>query len=378
MPPASRTSRKAGCLAVALACLMLTLPASAAAVPYYEVIAPSGNSRGIVVFFHGGGWRSGSEYVVSAREAAGIYAEHGFTVWNVDYASGPGSVTDAINWYRLAQSVSGGQPVCVAGESSGGHLALMVAGAEPSVSCVIAEAAPTDLEHLPEPGRSGAAQIFGEGNLAAMSPVSHPSTSPSTRILLVSADHDPIVPPGQAAAYKAVRPDRTYILTMPPGNDAWWVHVSTSSAGWLQLWIAKRDLLDQVVRDAGSEPPDPSDPDPYDPTDPADPLDPTLPGGGDVRNVLQVGSPTIDRRKGVAWIPVTLGERGRLGLAGPGVRTRFKEVDAGQRSTMKVRPLPRLERRLVEEGRARVQVKLELTGAKSEAFEFVSLRLVRR
>jgi hypothetical protein len=45
---------------------------------------------------------------------------------------------------------------------------------------------------------------------------------------------------------------------------------------------------------------------------------------------------------------------------------------------MKVRPLARLEQRLLEEGRARIQVRLELTGAESDASEFVSIRLVRR
>jgi dienelactone hydrolase len=302
-------------LAALIGCAMALMPAAALATPYFETVQPpSGESRGVVVFFHGGGWLGGSEYVVASRPASNRYAAAGFTVLNVDYTTGAQSVADAYAWYEYARSIADGKPVCVAGESAGGHLALMVAGEYESVGCVIAEAPPTDLETFPEPARGLAAQIFGEGNLRANSPVYHPARSASTRILLVAADHDTVVPSSQANEYKAVRPERTSILKMPYGQEAYWVHVYTTRAAAAQLEEARLDILDQTVRDAGES------------------GNPDDPGDGDAADALRVGEPLVDSRKGVARIPVTAGESGTLDLLGPGVKPRSKGVDEGQRT----------------------------------------------
>ncbi|WP_127783164.1 alpha/beta hydrolase [Rhodococcus sp. X156] len=102
-----------------------------------RVLVPHGRPRGVLVYFHGGGWVLGSlpEYEVLGRQLA---ARTGCTVAVVDYRLAPehpypaavGDAWAALQWASatLASAGSGpaGLPLVVAGDSAGGNLAAIV------------------------------------------------------------------------------------------------------------------------------------------------------------------------------------------------------------------------------------------------------------
>lgn len=100
-----------------------------------DVFAPAGPSRGVVVFFHGGWWRSGS------KEGRAFLAEplvdEGFHFVNVEYPLAPearlpqivASAQRAMAWVGREIAGHGGDPrrLIVTGNSAGGHLAACAA-----------------------------------------------------------------------------------------------------------------------------------------------------------------------------------------------------------------------------------------------------------
>jgi acetyl esterase len=96
-----------------------------------RVLVPHGGARGLIVFFHGGGWVVGSPDEVETlgrmlAERAGcavalaqyrLAPEHPF----------PAAVDDAWTVLRWAAEHAAGLPLIVAGDSAGGNLAAVVA-----------------------------------------------------------------------------------------------------------------------------------------------------------------------------------------------------------------------------------------------------------
>ena len=109
--------------------------ADGGAVPM-RILIPTENSRGAIVYFHGGGWVLGTldQFDTLARELA---ARSSCTVVLVDYRLSPEhrfpiAVEDAwsaVQWVDLhIEDLAGaGAPLIVAGDSSGGNLAAVVA-----------------------------------------------------------------------------------------------------------------------------------------------------------------------------------------------------------------------------------------------------------
>jgi acetyl esterase/lipase len=118
-----------------------------------DVRVPS-PSRGIVVLFHGGFWRS-----VWARDLMDPLAVHltsrGWATVNVEYRRGPGAfphtledVTAAIRWVREHLGGDGdSQPIIAVGHSAGGYLAVR-AGDDPAVSSAVALAPVLDIDAI--------------------------------------------------------------------------------------------------------------------------------------------------------------------------------------------------------------------------------------
>lgn len=227
----------------------------------YEVGEPTrkpprgGERRRVMLLLHGGAWFSvGQGAIADQRAGADAWRAAGWTTVNADYRACSRSVDDVVAVYDLVRSHFGPDvPVCVRGESAGGHLALLLAGLRSDVSCVIASGAPTDLWSIVAQGRVAARDgrgvaalargaewgfgvarsAFGRGWLARRSPVAW-ADGMRARVLLGTAADDPIVPFAQAeqladrlrARDAGVHVD---LHRLEPGGTRW-VHATVSDA----------------------------------------------------------------------------------------------------------------------------------------------------
>jgi acetyl esterase/lipase len=118
-----------------------------------RVLVPRGKARGLIVFFHGGGWVCGSLDEVETlgrmlADRAGckvvlaqyrLAPEHPF----------PAAVDDAWTALRWAAGHAGGLPLIVAGDSAGGNLAAVVAqraGQEIALQILVEPVTDSDTE----------------------------------------------------------------------------------------------------------------------------------------------------------------------------------------------------------------------------------------
>jgi acetyl esterase len=113
----------------------LDIPADHATIPA-RLLVPEGTPRGVVVYFHGGGWVIGAlpEFETLCRKLA---VASGYAVVSVDYRMAPehpypAAVQDAwtaLRWIdeNLDQLAGARVPLVVMGDSSGGNLAAVVA-----------------------------------------------------------------------------------------------------------------------------------------------------------------------------------------------------------------------------------------------------------
>jgi acetyl esterase/lipase len=239
---------------------------------YYEVGDPTGayagqSPIGVMVLFHGGGWATnGGGAVQDLRGDADRWRARGWRTVNSSYRACGLSVTDATSMYDHVRAAYGAAlPVCILGQSSGGHLALMVASRRPGgVDCVINQAGPTDAVSLPTQGAYdpvSATQTnlpkwvhnlmvaaFGQENLLAMSPIQYVGAGlTATRVLAVSAAHDDLVPYEQMTQLRdAIRTaDPTaYVQTLQLSAGAQpFVHAPVSQAALDAYWQAELDLV---------------------------------------------------------------------------------------------------------------------------------------
>lgn len=200
-----------------------------------ELWLPTGAGKHpVVVFIHGGCWRSAYD-VTQSRPLATALADSGFAVWSIEYrrvgspgGGWPSTFTDvgaALDHLRVIAKTA---PldlarVAVAGHSAGGQLALwsgarssLLAASEVAASAplvpraVIGLGAITDLARYASAAGCGSAVVPLMGGTVAeqaaryaqVSPVERPSTVPAT---LIVASADAIVPRAQADALRAVR-----------------------------------------------------------------------------------------------------------------------------------------------------------------------------
>lgn len=177
---------------------------------------------------------------------------------NTDYTAGRHSVADVIHDCDLLRRVAHRRPICVFGQSAGGQLALMVAAARPT-ACTIAEAAPTDLTRLrgfsaPNFAVTGT-QVDGPDAVADMAVAAFGATleanspaylKPHGRVLLGLAANDVLIPQDQVAEHKRNWPG-AQAITLPPGDEQFFVHGTTSKRGRAMWDAAMANLLTDVV-----------------------------------------------------------------------------------------------------------------------------------
>jgi len=182
-----------------------------------EVKRPAHKAKGVMLIFSGGAWLAPPPTEVSStRHYQDRYTQLGWLAVDVGYRpGGEQSFADVTRAYDKAKHDHPGLPICAVGESSGGHLALMLAMARP-LSCVEPVDAPVDLtKGLPKQLRLIARSVFGK-DLAKWSPALRAGEIHG-KPLIVSAAGDKVVPPAQARQLKAGLP-RAQLVLFPNGE----------------------------------------------------------------------------------------------------------------------------------------------------------------
>lgn len=193
-------------------------------IPHAAVHAyPAAHPAGVALVLHGGGWLATGDSALNQAMTlhdVALATKAGWTAINADYRPGITSVADTRSLYDWLRRRYGPRtPICVLGDSAGGHLGLMLAASRGDLDCVIGVAAPTDLTVMPEQSpllwRLGVQPVFGSADLAQYSPI---RLAPQMRaaVLLASVLDDHVVPVAQQRAFVATYP-RARGLELRPG-----------------------------------------------------------------------------------------------------------------------------------------------------------------
>lgn len=243
-------------------------PAVPVVPPVADVISAdpaAGPARGTVIMVHAGGWAGHDAFAQEqlVKNPGNIFLERGWRVVSIDYEDGTDGLQDVLN-AAGAELVrrSGEGPLCIYGESSGAHLALVAAARLRAIDCVIGLGTPTDLALYQAEGsvsedariRLVASQIsrfFGTTleqtapwNLVALAP-----SIPADVLLMHEAD-DSVVPPVHSARFQAARPT-TQTVELEAGDPADpstdFMHGTVSAAGRAAYAAAIGSFADRAV-----------------------------------------------------------------------------------------------------------------------------------
>ena len=178
-----------------------------------------------MLIFSGGAWLAPPPTEVeTTRHYGKRYTELGWVAVNVGYRpGGEESFADVTSAYDKAKADHPGLPICAVGESSGGHLALMLAIAR-ELDCVQSVGAPADLTRgLPAILERTATSVFGAGDLQRWSPALR-ADEIGGEVMIVHASNDKVVPVAQARALAAALSDEELIVLRR--GDLAWMHGS--------------------------------------------------------------------------------------------------------------------------------------------------------
>jgi acetyl esterase/lipase len=205
---------------------------------------PAGPARATMIMIHGGGWAGHDDRPQRLlMEVPGkLLLRRGWRVVSIDYEEGKAGLDDVLRTVRdeIERRTSNG-PLCLYGESSGGHLALVAAARlGDEIDCVIGLGAPADLPLYLATAKSGSAQhrfvarlvrkYFGTSD-AALRDWDPAGLAGAIRadVLLLHGGDDTLVPATQSASFAAAhRATRT--VTLEPGPLPF-VHGSISARG---------------------------------------------------------------------------------------------------------------------------------------------------
>jgi hypothetical protein len=191
-----------------------------------------GFARGTVIMVHAGGWAGHDGYAQDQlmKSPGRLFLDRGWRVVSIDYDDGVDGLQDVLDaaGAELARGTGDG-PLCLYGESSGAHLALVAASRLRAIDCVIGLGTPTDLSLYQAEGslsadarvRLVASQIgrfFGmtleqnaPWNLVTLAPTIHAD------VLLMHEADDTIVPPIHSLRFQVARPT-TQVVGLEPGD----------------------------------------------------------------------------------------------------------------------------------------------------------------
>jgi acetyl esterase/lipase len=261
--PPARILRLVFIALLALAGLVGSHPAQAAAAPLrlpsllkpkpVPVIAPvaepisadpAGPARGTMILVHAGGWAGHDSHAqkLLMDRPGDLLLARGWRVVSIDYEEGTAGLQDVLNaaGNELARKSTDG-PVCIYGESSGAHLALVAAQRLRAIDCVVGLGTPTDFPlyeaeataSLDERLKLVLSQIkrfFGEtaDTLAQWNPLSLAPAILSDVLLVHEAD-DQVVSGEHDARFRAAKPTTQTVALEAGGSQ--FVHGTISDAG---------------------------------------------------------------------------------------------------------------------------------------------------
>lgn len=208
-----------------------------------SVKRPDGKARGVMLVFSGGAWLAPPPTEVeTTRHYEERYTKLGWIAVNVGYRpGGEESFADVTEAYDNAKADNPGLPICAVGESSGGHLALMLA-TERNLDCVEAVGAPADLTRgLPRVLQKTAATVFGRDDLERWSPLLRADEIEGD-VLIVHAQNDKAVPVAQARAL-ARELAGSELIVLPPGDLAWMHDARIDRAAYARYLKREREWI---------------------------------------------------------------------------------------------------------------------------------------
>jgi acetyl esterase/lipase len=227
---------------------------------------PATPARGTMIMVHAGGWRGhdGHAQDILFKSPGDIFLARGWRIVSIDYNEGPAGLQDVLDAVgaELARRSTDG-PVCLYGESSGAHLAIMAAARQRAVDCVMGLGTPTDLLLYENEAATStdsrvilvAAQIarfFGTTpettapwNLVALAPYIHAD------VMLVHEEDDELVSGDHAAFFQAARPTMQRI-ELEPGPEKF-LHGTVSEAGRARYMAALGAFLDRAISSHNAE-----------------------------------------------------------------------------------------------------------------------------
>lgn len=231
---------------------------------------PSGPARGTIIIVHAGGWAGHDGYAQNElmKYPGDLFLARGWRVVSIDYEEGAAGLQDVLNTAgaELARRTSDG-PLCIYGESSGAHLALMAAARLRAIDCVIGLGGPTDLKQYIDEGAvatddrvklvsSQILRLFGS-TAEALVPWNLVTLAPSIRadVLLMHETDDELVTPLHAQRFAAARPT-TQVVVLEPGDpnnpSTDFMHGTVSDVGRAHYMSGLGAFLDRAVatRDA--------------------------------------------------------------------------------------------------------------------------------
>lgn len=234
----------------------------------YEVGEPlaGGRPRGVMIVLHGGTWQMyGPGAMESTRDDADRWRGRGWRTVLGDYRPCADSIDDVVALFDRVREVYGSaRPICVTGQSAGGHLALLLASVRPQVACVVSEAGPADLTKLAgqvATARDGSpstiipvqlsnvtVSAFGADRQAQISPTKR---GVAGRVLFGIAASDAGIPWAQAtdfAAAQRARDASSYVDTqrLDDGGESW-VHADVSPAALQRFHQREEALVEPLV-----------------------------------------------------------------------------------------------------------------------------------
>jgi pimeloyl-ACP methyl ester carboxylesterase len=208
---------------------------------------PEGPARATMIMVHGGGWvgRSAVGQQLLMRSPGALLRRRGWRVVSIDYEAGTDGLRDVLDTVQaeVDRKTSDG-PLCLYGESSGGHLALVAAAQRgKEIDCVVGLGTPADLRLYEATARSRDQRIvdaqmrkyFGTtpAELAPWDPVSL-APSIDADVLLMREGDDNIVAADQSTRFAAAHP-ATQVVTLDAGDPAdastHFVHGTLSAKG---------------------------------------------------------------------------------------------------------------------------------------------------